>query len=155
MNYASSRGIVADWDRRFMELATHVGEWSKDKSRKIGCVIVGHRNEIRATGFNGFPRGAKDDQEDRHGRPLKYDWTEHAERNAIYNAAAIGVPLAGCRIYVPWFPCVACARAIVQVGIIEVVAFAPDLTDPQWGAEFEISSQLFSEVDVKVRLLER
>lgn len=142
---------MADWDKRFMELARHIAGWSKDRSAKVGCVIVGVDNEVRATGHNGFPRGAKDDIEERHARPQKYRWAEHAERNAIYNAARIGVPLKGCRMYLPWFPCMDCARAIVQSGISEVVAMQPDLQHPQWGDEFALALELFAEVGVQVR----
>ena len=54
------------WDRRFIELASHIAQWSKDPSTKVGCVIVGEDREIRSTGFNGFPRGIDDDDERRH-----------------------------------------------------------------------------------------
>jgi dCMP deaminase len=142
---------MADWDMRFMELARHVGQWSKDKSRRVGCVIVGPNNEVRATGFNGFPRGADETIESRHDRPAKYLWTEHAERNAIYNAARSGTSLEGCRMYVGWFPCMDCARAIVQVGIKELVALQPDVADPQWGADFSVALELFKEANIQVR----
>jgi dCMP deaminase len=145
---------MADWDTRFIDLCRHIGEWSKDRSRGIGCVIVGPSYEIRAIGFNGFPRGADDKIEARHARPAKYLWTEHAERNAIYNAARTGVSLEGCRIYVPWFPCMDCARAIVQVGINELIAMRPDLSDEQWGAGFRNALELFAEVGVRVRYYE-
>ena len=85
---------MADWDSRFMDLARHVGAWSKDRSRQVGCVVVGSDNSVRALGFNGFPRGLDDEKEQRHQRPAKYLWTEHAERNAIYSAARNGV--SGC-----------------------------------------------------------
>jgi dCMP deaminase len=142
---------MADWDTRFMNLAREIGSWSKDRSRRVGCVVVGPNNEIRATGFNGFPRGVNDDREERHTRPTKYLWTEHAERNAIYNAARQGVSLSGCRMYVPWFPCIDCARAIVQVGILELIAIKPDVDDPQWGAGFHAAIELFEEVGLHVR----
>ena len=29
------------WDMRFLDLATHISEWSKDPSTKVGCVVVG------------------------------------------------------------------------------------------------------------------
>ena len=48
------------WDVRFVELAMHIANWSKDPSTKVGCVVVGEDREIRSTGFNGFPRGIKD-----------------------------------------------------------------------------------------------
>lgn len=134
-----------------MDLALHVGEWSKDRSTRVGCVVVGPDREIRSVGYNGFPRGIMDDMESRHARPLKYCWTEHAERNAIYNAARIGVSLQNCRMYLTWFPCVECARAIVQVGLAERVASRPNLSDPQWGEQFAISLALLEESGVAIR----
>src|SRR5580704_10834190 len=112
------------WDERFMGLAHHIAHWSKESGRRVGAVVVGPDKEIRATGFNGFPRGVRDDVPERHSRETgaKYLWSSHAERNAIYNAARIGVPLKGCVMYVPWFPCVECAKAIIQAGISELVA---------------------------------
>jgi dCMP deaminase len=142
---------MADWDRRFIELARHIGSWSKDKSRQVGCVVVDSSNIVRAIGYNGFPRGVNDEHEDRRQRPAKYLWTEHAERNAIFTAARIGVSLAGSKMYLPWFPCVDCARAIVQVGIVELVAIRPDLNDPQWGQAFAVSIELLEEANVAVR----
>lgn len=144
---------MADWDRRFMQLAQHVGAWSKDRSTKVGCVIVSPLNDILVVGYNGFVRGADDAINHRHERPAKYDWTEHAERNAIYHAARSGIALKGSRMYLPWFPCMDCARAIVQSGIIELIAFAPDTKDERWGQQFSNSSLLFAEAEVRVRFL--
>lgn len=144
---------MADWDQRFMDLARFIGSWSKDRSRQVGCILVAPDNSVRSIGFNGFPRGLNDDQNDRHERPSKYLWTEHAERNAIYAAARNGIPLAGCRVYLPWFPCVDCARAIVQAGLIELICFEPDITDVQWGEGFKVSLELLEEAGVRVRFL--
>jgi dCMP deaminase len=140
-----------DWDSRFMRIAMEIAQWSKDRSRKIGCVIVGPKNEIRSTGYNGFPRGLDDAADYRHERPMKYKWTEHAERNAIYNAARIGIALEGCRMYIPWYPCMDCARAIVQSGIAEIICVEPDLSDPQWGSDFAEVPIMLKESGVGVR----
>ena len=104
--------MTAKWDRYFMGLAVQAATLSKDESTKLGCVIVGPDREIRATGYNSFPRGVNDDRPERQGRPLKYKWFEHAERNAIYNAARVGVSLKGCVLYCAWPPCTDCARGI-------------------------------------------
>ena len=146
---------MADWDRRLMQLAIHIGEWSKDRRRSVGCVIVGPHKEVRATGFNGFPRGVDDVNDARQMPPDKYLWTEHAERNAIYNAARVGISLAGCHLYVGWFPCMDCARAIVQTGIQTVIAIRPDTNDPQWGRSFRAALELFDEVGITVRYLDK
>jgi dCMP deaminase len=73
-------------------------------------VIVRSDRLIRSVGYNGFVRGVDDDIASRHERPAKYSWIEHAERNAIYNAARFGVPLTGATCYVNWFPCIDRAR---------------------------------------------
>ena len=98
------------WDRRWLDLADHVSQWSKDQSTKVGCVIVGEANQVLSLGYNGFPRGVNDTPPERHQRPAKYKWTEHAERNALFNAARTGTNLTGAVLYVPWFPCVDCAQ---------------------------------------------
>jgi len=113
-----------DWEVYFGKMLDVIRSKSKDTSSQIGCIIVGPHNEIRSSGYNGFPRGVKDDileVPERYARPAKYMWFEHAERNAIYNAARTGVPLEGCRIYVTGIPCMDCARGIIQSGIIEVI----------------------------------
>jgi dCMP deaminase len=139
------------WDERFMAVARDVASWSKDRSTKVGCVVVSPLRDIKATGYNGFPRGIDDQVEERHERPAKYQWTEHAERNAIYAAARLGTSLDGCTMYVPWFPCVDCARAIIQAGIAELVAIEPDSNDPKWGADFKLARQMLLESSVELR----
>jgi dCMP deaminase len=136
-----------------MQLAIHVATWSKDRSTKVGCIIVGPGNEIRAIGYNGFVRGIDDDVDGRHNRPAKYLWTEHAERNAIYSAAMSGIAIKGCRMYLPWFPCMDCARAIVQSGLVELVAFQPDLKDAKWGTDFTSAIEMMDEAKVLVRFV--
>ncbi len=111
---------LTKWHIRFIELAKHIASWSKDRSTKVGAVAIGPNREICSVGYNGFPRGVDDDIEERHERPAKYSWTEHSERNCIYNASRIGVSLDGCELYCTHFPCPDCARGIIQSGITTV-----------------------------------
>lgn len=145
---------LTSWDLKFLKLAMHIASWSKDPSSKVGCVIVGPNKEVRSTGYNGFPRGVDDSVAVRYARPDKYLWTEHAERNAIYNAARAGIPLDGCSMYMPWFPCVDCARAIVQTGIRGLVAAVPNWNDEKWGLHFKVAKALFDEVGIGLRLVD-
>lgn len=139
------------WDSRFIKLSQYVAEWSEDTSRKVGAVVVGPENEIRSTGFNGLPRRVQN-LESRNSREggEKYYWFEHAERNAIYNAARNGVNLEGSRVYVNLFPCADCARGIIQAGIVEVVAPEP-LQEPRFYDSMRVSMQMFDEAGVVVR----
>jgi dCMP deaminase len=144
-----------DKDYRYMKMAHEIAKWSKERGRRVGTVIVGSDDEIRSTGFNGFPRGVNEDIEDRHGRETgeKYFWSSHAERNAIYNAARVGIPLKNCRIYVPWFPCGECAKAIIQSGIVELIAYKPDFDEPKWGEDFKRVDIMLNEGGVTVRYI--
>lgn len=145
-------GHNAKWDARFLALARHLSDWSKDPTTKVGCVIVGPSNEVRALGYNGVPRNVRDLPK-RLSRPDKYQWIEHAERNAIYMAARTGVWLEGCRMYLSWFPCVECARAIIQVGISELIAVEPDWAVDPWGPQFRAAERLLREAGVLIRYL--
>jgi dCMP deaminase len=123
-----------DWDRWFLEMAVHVATKSKDRSTKVGCVLVGQDNEVLSVGFNGFPRGVNDDVEERHERPLKYQFVEHAERNAVYNAARQGIKTLGCKAYLNCYspPCQDCTRALIQPGLKEIIT--TDIPFPGLGA---------------------
>ena len=110
-----------DWDSYFMMIARSVACKSKDDSTRVGAVIVGPDHEVRTTGYNGFPRGVNDRVAGRWERPIKYSWIEHAERNAVCNAARTGIPLLGCTAYVTHAPCAPCARALIQAGITTLV----------------------------------
>lgn len=139
------------WDDTFLALAKEAAKRSRDPSTKIGAVIVGPDKEVRSLGYNGFPRGVRDDIEERFVRPLKYKLTEHSERNAIYNAARVGIPLKGCTVYVPWIPCSDCARAIIQVGIVQVVTDNIEIPE-RWKEDFTVSLQMLEEAKVEIRL---
>lgn len=141
---------MSNWDERWMSMCDLIASWSKDRSRKTGAVIVDDRNTLISLGWNGFPRGINDDVEKRHQRPEKYAWSEHAERNAIYNAPR---SIRGATMYLPWFPCSDCARAIIQSGIGELVCIEPDWNSPTYGDDFRIANEMLCESSVKVRCI--
>lgn len=145
------------WHKRFMEVAELVSSWSKDPSTKTGAIVVGPDREIRATGYNGLVRGVNDDISERFERPTKYDFFEHAERNAIYNACLTGTSLKGCVMYATHAPCPDCARAIIQSGIKMVVTHAveprPDIKDTTWRDKLGYSEQMLNEAGIDYLVL--
>ena len=138
------------WDERFIRLAKTIAGWSKDPSSQIGAVIVGPDNEIRTTGFNGPPRGVRDDIPERWERPLKYQFCAHAEENAIVNAARVGVPVLGCTIFVSGLPpCAPCARMVINAGIKRMVVSTLDIPE-RWKESIEPALEMLKEADVIV-----
>ena len=145
---------VPGWDEYYLNICKVVATRSKDPNTQVGCIIAGPAHEIRSTGYNSLPRGIRDDVPERLERPAKYLWMEHAERNAIYNAARCGTPLEGCTIYIALMPCMDCARAIVQAGIREVVVSGERMrqySSEYYDEHFRMVDQLFQEVGTKVR----
>jgi len=141
---------MTKWDSRFLRLATHISEWSKDPSTQVGCVVVGPDREIRSTGFNGLPRGIEDNDERLNDREVKYPLICHAEENAIMHAARIGMSLKGCTAYVTWPPCTRCARSLIQAGISSVV-YPEDTSIPErWMADFNLSLNMLKEAGISV-----
>ena len=142
---------MANWNERFLNLATHISNWSKDPSTKVGCVVVGPDNEIRSTGFNGLPRGIEDNEERLNNREIKYPMICHAEENAIMHAARIGISLKGCTAYVTWPPCTRCARSLIQAGILTVIYLKNAEIPERWASDFELSMSMFKEAGIELK----
>lgn len=138
--------ITDDWHDRFLALAFHIAGWSKDPSTKVGAVIVDPESRaILTTGYNGLPRGVEDSSERLHDRAFKLHATAHAEANAIFHAARLGIPLMNAVLYSTFPPCATCATSIIQVGISGVVV--PRLMWPErWRESFAAGRDLLLEV---------
>jgi len=143
-----------DWDEYFMTLVYLVAMRSKDDRTHVGAIVVGPDHEIRSTGYNSFPRNIQDDIPDRQVSPDKYLWIEHAERNSIYNAARVGIPLINCTLYTNGLPCADCARAAIQAGIKEIVIDADwdkGSNRDQWKNSQSCAMTMLQEAGVVVR----
>ena len=139
------RMLKSDWDERFLQLAQHIAQWSKDPSTKVGAVIVRPNRTIASVGYNGFPRGVNDDER-LNDRPYKYAMTVHAEANAILSA---NERLDGCTLYVtPLSPCSSCASILIQSGIKRVVAYMPHQPE-HWADSFAIARTMLDEAGVR------
>jgi len=140
---------------KLLSVAIAIAQLSKDESTKVGALIVGPSGEIRSSGWNGAPRGRCADEDYRKKRPIKYKYFEHAERNAIYNAARVGTPLEGCTMITTHYPCVDCCRGIIQSGIKHVIVPAPDSEFyARWAEDIVIADKLFAECGVTLEILE-
>lgn len=151
-----------NWDELYITMCYLVGMRSKDPHTHVGAVIVDTDNVLVSTGYNSLPRGidvGKNSHRLSRENDEKYYWIEHAERNAIYNAARRGTQLKSCKLYVPWIPCTDCARGIVQTGISEVIIhqngqdFYDKNTNGKWVESYKKTTTMFQEAGVKMRYL--
>jgi dCMP deaminase len=134
------------WLEYLMGFAHHAAIKSKD-STKVGAALVGPRNELLLTSYNGPPRGVQDSPE-RFERPQKYLYASHAEANLIAFAARHGIRTAGCTVYVTHAPCAACARTLIQAGIEAVVFDRGTTSMPE--DEFVVARVMFGEAGMHV-----
>lgn len=131
---------------RFLALAEHIAEWSKDPSTKVGCVLVDAQRRIVGNGYNGFPRGVDDCPTRYADRPVKYAMAIHAEANAILNSVA---KTEGCTAYVTHHPCSNCAGLLIQAGVVRVVCPLPDAgISERFGDRFTTARTMFREAGV-------
>lgn len=145
------------FDELYMTMAYTVALKSKDTSTKFGCIIVDESNTVRSLGYNNFPQGFDDGIIEAYERPLKYVFTEHAERNAIYNASRIGVSLKDCKLYIPGYPCPDCARGIIRSGIKEVIIHTDWVALggwEHWEESCKHAKFMFEQCGVNVRFFE-
>lgn len=139
-------------DLDYLSVAYKIAQDSPDPSTQNAALLVDRFGNILVSAVNTFPYDVEQTEE-RWQRPLKYSYVEHAERNVIYHAARRGVKAAGLRMYVPWFACADCARAIVQAGILEVIGHDFDLhkTSAHWLESIKIADQILTEGGVIFR----
>ena len=141
--------MATDWDTRYLELAKHIAQWSKDPSRKIGAVAVGELGQILSLGYNGFPRGIEDTNERLTNREEKYKLVVHAEMNVIYNASLNGVSLRGSTLYISGLPmCSDCVRGVIQVGIKRVVMTYDDPIGDVWTESWNRTAAMLDEAGI-------
>ena len=140
---------MSEWDRRFLTLAEHIANWSKDPSTKTGAVIVDDKRRIVSVGYNGFPRGVIDTPERYADRDLKYKMTVHCERNALLFA---GRSCEGCTLYTwPFMSCAPCAAMVIQAGIARCVApVLPDYLRERWAEDLKVARWMFCEAGVEL-----
>ena len=125
---------------------------SPNRIRQVGAVLVTQDN-TEITSCNTFPAGVRD-LDERHEGDGRFVWMEHAERHAIFAAARRGLATAGAHLTTTFFPCIDCARAIVDSGIKCLDTPAPAFADPVWGPSFERSQIILQEGGVEIRVVD-
>lgn len=144
------------WDKRFMEVAELVAQWSScyQENRQIGAVIAKNKR-ILTTGYNGASSGIVSCKEKgvcmrremgiESGTRHELCYATHAEQNAIIQAARLGISIEGATLYCTHQPCIICAKMIINSGIRRIVY--------KHGYPDEFSLQLLKEANVELVVL--
>ncbi len=139
------------WDHYFIHLAFEVSKRSTCLRRAVGAIIVKDRR-ILTTGYNGAPSGVRHSSEigclrEKLGIPSgqRHEICRglHAEQNAIIQAARYGISIDGSIIYTTTYPCVVCAKMLINAGIKEIV-YAQGYPDA-------LSEEILGETNILIR----
>jgi dCMP deaminase len=112
------------WDEYFLKLAMLASERATCPRMHCGCVLVKDRF-VLATGYNGSLPGQPHCEDagclvvDNHCVR-----TNHAEINALTQAAIHGAMVKGSTAYITNMSCTTCAKALIAAGISRVVVFS-------------------------------
>jgi len=109
------------WDAYWIGLAQAVATRSTCNRAAVGCVLtIGNRQ--LTSGYNGsvknLPHCIDVGCLMRDGHCVR---CLHAEQNAIIQAALHGVSTQGCVAYVTHYPCILCAKMLINAGVQRVV----------------------------------
>jgi len=120
-----------------MLMADLVATRSTCLRRHVGAVVVKEKR-VLTTGYNGAPKGlrhcaevgcVREQNNIESGTRHELCRGVHAEQNAVIQAAYFGASIKDASIYTTNFPCVMCAKILVNAGIIEVI-YKDDYEDP-------------------------
>ena len=134
-----------------MEITELVSRRSTCLRRQVGAVIVKGKR-ILTTGYNGAPSGLKHCSEAGclreklnipSGERQELCRGCHAEQNAIIQAAQHGISINGATVYSTHFPCVTCAKMIINAGIKEIIY--------QEGYPDQLSQELLEEAGIELK----
>lgn len=131
---------------------------STDRSTKIGAILVNLDGTPISSAANRMPRGVDSTKDERHARPEKYFFFEHAERNALYEAARSGHATLGGILYTTGIPCADCARGVIQCGLRRVVVWdkgssLESRVEPGkmlWGPSIAAGEEMLREAEVEI-----
>ena len=139
------------WDEYFVSIAVLASNRSNCLRKKVGCIIV-KDNRILSTGYNGTPKRIKNCLDGgcercknidkyKSGEGLEMCVCLHAEENSLLFASFQEIK--GATLYCTHFPCLSCAKKIIQCEIKNIVY----LND--YCAEIEdITKMLFDEAGI-------
>jgi len=123
---------------------------STDGSTKTGAVIV-LDGKIISKGTNKFAENVEITKK-RNTSESKILYQDHSERNAVYEAAKLGIPLDDAEMFTTWIPCPACANAIINSSINKVVFHygMAIKTKRDWRSQMQESIKMMLESGVEV-----
>ena len=129
-----------------LKIAYRLALRSPDNSTQNGALALDDNLHTVGRGWNDFTKGIVPTQE-LLVRPKKYNFIEHAERNAIFDCLNnVGRPRI---LFASWAACADCARAIIQSGIKLLVRHKVDVNH-RWAESMVDGDRMMVSAGIKI-----
>lgn len=135
--------MTPKWEKRFLELAATVGQWSKQE-KKVGAVVVDQHRRVTSLGYNGPPAEFNDNCLTEENST---DIVIHAEVNAFKNAAILSY---GLTVFITLHPCAKCATILASEGRVKRIVCPPPITTGRWAKSQLDAINIFNEAGIEV-----
>ena len=133
------------WQEYFIKQLHLTASMSKDENTQVGALIIDTYDKVAvSSGWNDLPRGVKHTKE-RNSRPLKYQFTSHAEMSCLTNALRIGVNVKMKTMLVTLGCCPICMQSIINSGVYELVTPNLDFEHVSCGEHYQYSLDMAKE----------
>jgi len=150
-----------NWDETFMNMAIILTKRVPCTVVKTAAVFVDDKKRVISLGYNGSVRGDYNGTEvgcaKIDGNPItgKIERCRgvHAEINGIFNSMNTG-RLEGSTLYTIKYPCYDCMKALVAVGVKEIVYYEKYLRAQTGGEKFEEETEaedLAKKMKIKIK----
>ena len=140
--------------RDFLRVAyQYAWTFSEDDVTKMGAIIVTPQlDEIITCAANHYPIGLNPTSEQKADRNYKYSYIIHAECAAINAAAKNGRSIKNHVMYMPWIPCVSCAKEIIDSGIKKMISHEEMImnTPERWQEDTNRAVDLLQKCNVEL-----
>lgn len=135
--------------------AYKVALFSKDQSTQNGAILYNSYGIELCSACNNFPKNVKQ-HHFRLKRPLKYKYTEHAERAVIFKAARFGYCTRNTIMVCPFAACSDCARGIALAGVKQlwIHRHVFEFANQKWLEEVDHGHAILREYGVDLKIFE-
>ncbi|MCK9597055.1 deaminase [Candidatus Pacearchaeota archaeon] len=134
-----------------LKIAYEKAQKSTNISTQNAAILIDDDQNIILSEINSFPRGVNETKERQDNKTIRYKYSVHAERNAIYSAARLGIKTEGLTMVCPWATCGDCAQAIIQAGIKKLITHKQALDrNGHWQEDVDFAFAMLREAGVEI-----
>lgn len=137
--------------QKLFKIAYTEAQKSTNVATQNSALLIDEKGNIILSAINSFPNNIAETDERQRDKAIRHKYSVHAERNAIYKAAKMGIKTDGLIMVCPWATCTECAWAIIQSGIKKLITHKQALDrSSHWQEDIDFAFNMLREAGVEI-----